>query len=113
MGRRIASPPRLATDGFVVPVTADRAGAVPLGNRIDALLTRVTSSGRFVPEIDGLRFVVIATVFLYHLRAFLLDKSGVAYAATAVAHRTAAWIEYSNIGVQLLFAISGFVLAFP
>jgi len=34
-------------------------------------LARITSSGRVIPEIDGLRFIAIGSVVLYHLSAFL------------------------------------------
>ena len=43
-----------------------------------ALLTpfrRVTSSGNFIPEIDGLRFLAIASVFLYHLAGDVMRHS--------------------------------------
>ena len=36
---------------------------------------RVTTSGRYIPEIDGLRFVALASVFLVHLGAYLRVKS--------------------------------------
>jgi hypothetical protein len=34
-------------------------------------LSRETSSGRFIPEMDGLRFVAIGMVFLFHLNGYL------------------------------------------
>ncbi|OLC80388.1 MAG: hypothetical protein AUI96_04370 [Nitrospirae bacterium 13_1_40CM_3_62_11] len=34
-------------------------------------LARITSSGRVIPEIDGLRFIAIGSVVLYHLSAFV------------------------------------------
>ena len=39
-------------------------------------LRRITSSGAFIPEIDGLRFVAIMSVLFYHLRGYLLEKGG-------------------------------------
>jgi len=35
---------------------------------------RITSSGSFIPEIDGLRFIAIASVVLFHLSGFLTAK---------------------------------------
>ena len=39
-------------------------------------LRRLTSSGRSIPEIDGLRFVAITSVCLYHVRGYLLARDG-------------------------------------
>jgi peptidoglycan/LPS O-acetylase OafA/YrhL len=44
---------------------------------IPDLLKRKTSSGRFLPKIDGLRFVAISTVLVVHIGAFVLGKSAV------------------------------------
>ena len=40
-------------------------------NRFLSHFSRVTSSGRFIPEIDGLRFVAIVTVVMLHLGTHL------------------------------------------
>jgi len=34
-------------------------------------LRRITSSGNFIPEIDGLRFIAILSVVLFHIYGFL------------------------------------------
>jgi peptidoglycan/LPS O-acetylase OafA/YrhL len=75
-------------------------------------LRRVTSSGRFIPEIDGLRFVAILTVYLYHLSEYLRVKSppsGADPSSTLMARI----LGHGGNGVQLFFVISGFVLALP
>lgn len=71
-------------------------------------LRRISSSGRFIPEIDGLRFIAIAGVVLTHLATFMVHKTGVVprdYLYMVVAH--------GFFGVQLFFAISGFILSLP
>lgn len=60
---------------------------------------RITSFGKYIPEIDGLRLVAIASVVLYHLSGFLQSANA------AIAH--------GYRGVNLFYAISGFVLALP
>jgi peptidoglycan/LPS O-acetylase OafA/YrhL len=73
------------------------------------LLQRKTSSGWFVPQIDGLRFVAIATVFAVHIIAYT--------AGTNVGSVSSPWLlgnyEHLARGVQLFFVISGFVIAMP
>ena len=75
-------------------------------------LRRVTSSGRFIPEIDGLRFVAIATVVGYHLMGYLLEK-GQSFSGDPARAWTVRLLEHGNSGVQLFFVISGFILALP
>jgi peptidoglycan/LPS O-acetylase OafA/YrhL len=75
--------------------------------RIKSSLSRVTTTGRFIPEIDGLRFVAIASVVIYHLNLFYLPHSKL----------HADWVSTlagkGNYGVQLFFTISGFILGLP
>ena len=37
-------------------------------------LTRITSSGNFIPEIDGLRFIMVIAIVAYHLNGYLIVK---------------------------------------
>jgi peptidoglycan/LPS O-acetylase OafA/YrhL len=71
-------------------------------------LTRITSGGKFIPEIDGLRFVAIMSVVVFHIFEFLLVKTSfhVRNWLTLVLHN-------GQRGVPLFFAISGFILARP
>ena len=74
---------------------------------------RITSSGSFIPEIDGLRFIAITSVVLSHLNIFFSEKDFNQYTDT---------IDYSflkhlllncRMGVPLFFVISGFILGIP
>ena len=84
-----------------------------LSDRILRSLSRETSSGRFIPEMDGLRFVAISMVILYHLNGYLMAKTAF------YGHGSAApdWLCRSALvgfhGVELFFVISGFILALP
>lgn len=76
-------------------------------------LQRITSSDRYIPEIDGLRFVAILSVVLYHISAFLAVKSvGVWVDPTAKSYLVN-YLDLGHLGVQLFFAISGFILSYP
>jgi len=81
-------------------------------NWLAAQLSRETSSGRFIPEMDGLRFVAIAMVILFHLNGYLTAKTPLQVAGT---HST--WVaqmaQVGFHGVELFFVISGFILGLP
>src|SRR5207302_6729140 len=85
-----------------------------IAGRILARLSRETTSGRFIPEMDGLRFVAIAMVVLFHLNGYLTAKAvSPQYAFTARSD----WITQVALvgfrGVELFFVISGFILGLP
>jgi len=66
---------------------------------------RITTQGRFIAQIDGLRFVAIASVVLFHIYATF--ENG-AIAAPQTFHP-----DLPKRGVELFFAISGFILGIP
>jgi peptidoglycan/LPS O-acetylase OafA/YrhL len=66
---------------------------------------RITTQGRFIPEIDGLRFVAITSVVLFHI-----------YANFESGFIRPSWTfdpDLPKRGVELFFAISGFILGVP
>jgi peptidoglycan/LPS O-acetylase OafA/YrhL len=71
---------------------------------------RITSTGAFIPEVDGLRFLAILSVFIFHLAGDVLRHS-------PGAPQPAGWIfattQVLSFGVPLFFAISGFILGTP
>lgn len=82
--------------------------------RVERALSRVTSSGRFIPEIDGLRFIAIITVLLFHLNALTLQYYQAAGRSPAGAGAALdLFLRTGFIGVEVFFAISGFVLGLP
>jgi peptidoglycan/LPS O-acetylase OafA/YrhL len=74
---------------------------------------RIISEGSFIPEIDGLRFIAITSVVLFHLSGFLtykyvnhnLDKFDYPILRHLLSH--------GHLGVPLFFVISGFILGMP
>jgi peptidoglycan/LPS O-acetylase OafA/YrhL len=67
---------------------------------------RITAQKRFIPQIDGLRFVAISSVVLFHIFA-ALDRGAIPPPAF---HPDG---DLSKRGVELFFAISGFILGVP
>jgi peptidoglycan/LPS O-acetylase OafA/YrhL len=105
-----------ATVNLSTAASVERDSLAPprsLAGRLLARLSRETSSGRFIPEMDGLRFAAIGMVILFHLNGYLIAKSPL--------YRTAPpqsdWLAQAALvgfrGVELFFVISGFILGLP
>lgn len=68
--------------------------------------SRVTSGGRYIPELDGMRTIAISLVVIGHIHQVAgqwLDSSSQFVQIITGAH----------FGVELFFVISGFILALP
>jgi len=76
-----------------------------------ARLGRITSSGRFIPEIDGLRFMAIFVVIIFHAKGHFFAESPSPWAGGL--ESLAFMFSCGWFGVQLFFIISGFILATP
>lgn len=74
---------------------------------------RITSTGQFIPEIDGLRFLAIFSVYIYHLAGDVLRHSPPGYAQSLESNRLFLVTQILNVGVPLFFVISGFILSLP
>ncbi|MCI5191132.1 MAG: acyltransferase [Candidatus Electrothrix sp. AS4_5] len=74
---------------------------------------RITSSGNFIPEIDGLRFIAIVSVVLFHLSRFIIEKDTHQYNDTIDYSFLNFIFSHGHIGVPLFFVISGFILGIP
>lgn len=83
------------------------------GVQLSNLFSRVTNQ-RFIPEIDGLRFLAIIPVILLHLSTGMLRLATV-YDEQAIleSNHFRRMLLPGAVGVYVFFAISGFVLALP
>jgi peptidoglycan/LPS O-acetylase OafA/YrhL len=66
---------------------------------------RITTQKRFIPQIDGLRFVAIASVVLFHVYA-ALERGAI---PPPIPFNS----DLAKRGVELFFGISGFILGVP
>ena len=77
-------------------------------------LQRVTTSGRYIPEIDGLRFVAItAVIMIYSVNPLQVDPRFQQRIVQAGVPSFIAFLYHLNRGVPLFFAISGYIIAQP
>ncbi len=76
-------------------------------------LRRITSGSSWIPEIDGLRFVAIALVVLFHLAAQVEGKSLVHLQTQVWYEGLFRFLDRGDIGVRIFFVISGFILGRP
>lgn len=76
-------------------------------------LRRITSGATWIPEIDGLRFVAVFAVVMYHLTAQLVSKSGYVVTSEAWYRPIIPFFANGSRGVELFFVISGFILGRP
>jgi peptidoglycan/LPS O-acetylase OafA/YrhL len=87
-------------------------GQASVSDRILTALRRVTTSGSFLPEVDGLRFLAIVSVLLVHLLPPLVPP-GADFVSYTLGSRVGGVLNYGRIGVQLFFTISAFILSLP
>lgn len=87
--------------------------ALSWSERLLAPYRRITSSGMFIPEIDGLRFLAIFSVFIYHLAGNVLRHSPAGYTAELQSDRLFFLTQQLSVGVPMFFVISGFILGLP
>ena len=76
-------------------------------------LRRITSGSSWIPEIDGLRFIAIALVVLFHLAAEVGSKSAVHFHTQVWYRGLLGVMDRGDIGVRIFFVISGFILGRP
>ena len=78
-----------------------------------ATYRRIMSGGRFVPEVDGIRFVAILAVVLLHLNTTF--KRVFPYVVDPAYPGSFIDVAFSrgDTGVEIFFALSGFILAVP
>jgi len=77
-------------------------------------LSRVTSSGEFIPEVDGIRFLAILGVLVFHTSIDLYIARGTLLPDWAEHHGLLLHLMGKGwYGVEIFFVLSGFIVALP
>lgn len=87
----------------------ERFRSRPLSER----LRRRTASGRYLPEVDGLRFLAIVPVVFQHLAERVAREVGDRSGTTIQPESFLAFVPRGGVGVSLFFVISGFIICLP
>jgi peptidoglycan/LPS O-acetylase OafA/YrhL len=73
---------------------------------------RITSNQLYFPEIDGIRFLAIVLVVLFHIHGFFIAKTAIM--PTGIFERgLSLLLTGGSRGVELFFVLSGFILCLP
>lgn len=76
-------------------------------------LRRITSNQLYFPEIDGIRFLAIILVILFHTHGYFQAKTGMVYADAGQYPMLDMLLANGDRGVELFFVLSGFILCLP
>lgn len=75
---------------------------------------RITSNQLYFPEIDGIRFLAIILVILFHTHGYFYGKTLGLFSDDRTQYFwTNAFFENGDRGVELFFVLSGFILCLP
>lgn len=75
---------------------------------------RITSNQLYFPEIDGIRFVAILLVVLFHIHGYFIAKTQISFTDSPDRYNLLnTLMENGDRGVELFFVLSGFILCLP
>src|SRR5882724_13251236 len=94
--------------------SAEAGHAAGVSEWIVHRLSRKTSSGEYIPEVDGIRFLAIMSVILFHTVAMVYVVRGTYAPGWTEGHGLLIHlIGCGWFGVEIFFVLSGFIVALP
>jgi peptidoglycan/LPS O-acetylase OafA/YrhL len=83
-----------------------------LSTQIISQIQRKTKSLKYIPLVDGIRFLAISLVIFQHLNERMM-KYNHGMSLSALEEQISFYISRGTIGVFIFFVLSGFVIAMP
>jgi len=75
---------------------------------------RITTNQLYFPEIDGIRFLAIILVLLFHTHGYFVKKTNIQFADNVdQSDLVNTFLGNGDRGVALFFVLSGFILCLP
>ena len=75
---------------------------------------RITTNQVYLPEIDGIRFLAILLVVLFHIHGYFVAKTPIIFADNQNEYNLLnTFLGNGNRGVEIFFVLSGFILCLP
>ena len=75
---------------------------------------RITTNQLYFPEIDGIRFLAILLVILFHTHGYFVRKTTIQFTDQADNYSLInTFLTNSDRGVEMFFVLSGFILCLP
>src|SRR5580704_5489875 len=75
---------------------------------------RITTNQLYFPEIDGIRFLAIILVVLFHTHGYFMGKSTMKFTDDPGQYNLLnTFLVNGDRGVELFFVLSGFILCLP
>lgn len=75
---------------------------------------RITTNQLYFPEIDGIRFLAILLVILFHTHGYFVLKTPIKFADNTGSYNLLnTFLINGDRGVELFFVLSGFILCLP
>ena len=75
---------------------------------------RITTNQLYFPEIDGIRFLAIILVLLFHTHGYFAKKTNIQFADNVDQYDLInTFLRNGDRGVALFFVLSGFILCLP
>lgn len=75
---------------------------------------RITTNQLYFPEIDGIRFLAIILVLLFHTHGYFIKKTNIQFTDTVNQYDLInTFLHNGDRGVALFFVLSGFILCLP
>ncbi|QNL22674.1 acyltransferase [Hyphobacterium sp. CCMP332] len=84
-----------------------------VAKKLTGLLKRETSTGKYIPLIDGIRFLAIMLVLMQHLNERIIKYNSDLSLNSGFEEQFSFLLSRGSVGVFIFFTLSGFIISLP